>query len=108
MNKLCARMIVGLLCVSLLAGCGPAKFDASNASAAGKSFQTMTADMTEPQRQEFMGRATAVSSLLRLKAGDTGTPTADSMWKGIHGMTKVEIEAKANELLPTKTAVPAK
>jgi hypothetical protein len=108
MNRLWVGAFVGFLCVSLLAGCGPAKFDASNASAAGKSFQSMTADMTEAQRQEFMGRATAVPSLLRMKAGDTSTPTADSMWKGIHGMTKVEIEAKANELLPTKTPAPAK
>ncbi|MDB5392474.1 MAG: hypothetical protein JWM11_8120, partial [Planctomycetaceae bacterium] len=67
---------------------------------------TMTADMSESQRQVFMARATAISSLQN--AGASATPTADTMWKGIHGMTKAEIEAKANELLPTKVHPTAK
>jgi hypothetical protein len=94
-------VLVGICCVVLLPGCGASRFDGSSAAASAYSFNSMTAGMTEPQRQEFMARATAVSSLL--SGGGAVTPTADTMWKGIHGMTKTEIEAKANELLPTKT-----
>lgn len=100
-----ATGIFAFLFAILLAGCGPQKFDATNAQSAAQSFQGMTADMTETQRQEFMARATAVASLLSANAA--GVATADSMWKGIHGLTKAEIEAKANELLPTKIVTPA-
>jgi hypothetical protein len=109
MKPFCKSIILGLVCTVLLAGCGPAgpaRFDASSGVAAGKSFQTMTSEMTEEQRQVFMARATALASLLN--GGTKETPTADTMWKGIQGMTKAEIEAKANELMPPRTAKPAK
>jgi hypothetical protein len=98
----------GLFVVAGMVGCGSSevKFDATNAASAGKSFEKMTEGMTEDQRQAFMARASATSSLIQAKAGSP-TNSPDQLWKGIHGMTKAQIEAKADELLPKKAA-PAK
>lgn len=105
MKLFCATLLAGFLTLASLAGCGSSpdtvKFDASNAEVAGKSFDKMTTGMTEAQRQEFMARATAVSTLIN---PSTVNPLpGETLWKGIHGMTKPEIQAKANELLPKKS-----
>lgn len=108
MRWFCAGLFVGLLVVVGCVGCNSSsnvKFDATDLASAGKSIEKMTAGMTDAQRQEFVGRATAVSVLL--KPSTPNTSSGDTLWKGIHGMTKSEIEAKAKELLP-QNAAPAK
>ncbi len=109
MKRFCAGMFVGLLVVVCLVGCDSSpdtiKFDATTLTTAGNSMTKMTEGMTEDQKQIFMARASAVSVLL--KPGELNAATGETLWRGIHGMTKPEIEAKANEILPKKTA-PAK
>jgi len=108
MKRSCTAFFVGLLIAVSLPGCDSSsavKFDATDLDTAGKSIEKMTSDMTDEQRQKFVARATAVSVLL--KPGTSNASPTDTVWKGIHGMTKAEIEAKAKELLPQDTA-PAK
>jgi hypothetical protein len=98
-----------MLAVVCLVGCDSSpdtiKFDATNLTTAGNSMSKMTEGMTEDQRQVFMARASAVSVLL--KPGGPDAAKGETLWRGIQGMTKREIEAKADELLPKQTA-PAK
>ncbi|MEI8379612.1 MAG: hypothetical protein WCJ09_05760 [Planctomycetota bacterium] len=104
MSKVLACVFTGLLVVVGMMGCGAAsdvKFDATSSATAAKSIGAITSGMTEDQKQVFVARALAVSQLLQVNAGTPST-SIDTAWKGIHGMTRSQIEVKANELLPTK------
>ncbi len=104
MSKRFACVFTGLLVVVGMVGCGGAsdvKFDATSSTTSAESIGAITSGMTEDQKQVFVARALAVSQLIQVKAGTPST-SLDTAWKGIHGMTRSQIEIKANELLPTK------
>jgi hypothetical protein len=102
MKRFCEGMFVGLLVVFGLVGCDAAggnnsvKFDATSLATSRESLQKMTAGMSDEQKKQFSKSATAVA--FRMNEGTQNSATAEGLWKGVHGMTKSEIEAKAREI----------
>jgi hypothetical protein len=105
MQVQCRRAFIGWLVFLGLSGCDMAggtggtdsvKFDATSAASAMESLKKMTAGMSEEQKKSFVESATAVA--FRMNEGTKNTESAETFWKGVHGMTKAEIEAKAREI----------
>src|SRR5262245_60957814 len=105
MKALCRPAFIGWLVFLGLSGCDMAggtggtdsvKFDASSLASSMESLQKMTAGMSEEQKKTFSESATAVA--FQMNQGTKNTESAETFWKGVHGMTKAEIEAKAREI----------
>jgi len=97
-------VFLGLSGCEMAGGMDSVKFDATSAASAKESLQKMTAAMSEEQKKAFIEAATSVA--FRLNEGTQNTASLETFWKGVHGMTRAEIETKAREI-QTKDA-PAK
>lgn len=110
MPRNCVWLCAFLLASAGLAGCDPAgetgnnafKFDATSVATSLQSLQKMSEGMTEEQKKEFGEGATAVA--FRANSGTQNGASAETFWKGVHGMTKAEIEAKAREIKAQEAA----
>jgi hypothetical protein len=102
MKAQCRHAFIGWLVFVGLSGCEMAggtdsvKFDATSAASARESLQKMTAGMSEDQKKTFVESATAVA--FRMNEGTQNTASPETFWKGVQGMTRAEIEAKAREI----------
>jgi len=104
--------ILGGFLILCLAGCGSTgptdsvKFDATDLKSSLESLHKMSAGMSETQKKSFSESATAVA--IRMNQGTQNNTSAETFWKGMHGMTKAEIEAKAREIEAQENAAKPK
>jgi hypothetical protein len=99
---------VSALCLLTLAGCGAARFDATDDASAEASMKTMGAGMSDQQKEEFQADCmavvmpTALNSALGAAFSTEGeTPVAArgaNVMKPLHGLTVAQIHAQAEEV----------
>ncbi|MBS0260316.1 MAG: hypothetical protein JSS02_00045 [Planctomycetes bacterium] len=102
MNSLFKSVLVVCLVLMGISGCdvagggGSVKFDGTSAAASRESLQKMTAGLSDDEKKAFIEAATAVAFRMNEGTGNTASP--ETMWKGLTGLTKSEIEAKSKEI----------
>jgi Family of unknown function (DUF6694) len=89
-------IILGLSGCDSAGGTNSVKFDATDLKSSLESLKKMTTGLSEGERKVFINAGTTVA--LRMNQGTNNTASAETFWKGVHGMTKAEIEAKAREI----------
>jgi hypothetical protein len=98
----CWLVILGLSGCDAADGTDSVKLDATSHKSSLESLQKMTAGMSDEQKKAFVEAATTVA--FRMNEGTQNTASAETFWKGVHGMTKAEIEAKAREIQAKENA----
>jgi len=85
--------IVGLSGCGLAGGTDSVRFDAASKKSANESIDKMCEGMSAVEKKAFFDRAMAVC--FHMNREKQTVVTSETFWKGLHGMSKAEIEAKS-------------
>lgn len=111
MSTKLGAFLIGLALLAAGCGAGEPRLDASTQERLDQSMKAVTAGMTVDQRKQFAADVMAAAGPDMIREGlrvgrEGGEPDRATLFKGIHGLTVAEIQAKAeaNRKAPPKLA----